>query len=141
MSKPLVQIQPSILIELKDVHRIRDFVKNYLNDINLESMFVKTAAPKPEGTCVRFRFDYNSGKNTCELEGIVIRALSGPQAIDDIPGMEVRFGRMEITTRAVLRKVIMEFLDQHGYPEPVNLNDPRKPKLIVANPDSPPEVS
>lgn len=124
-----VRIQPAILIEIRKLEDIAGFVKAHIRDISLGGMFVRAPRPKPVGTTVRFKLPYNHGRNFCELNGTVVRAITQEQVGNGDPeaGMAVEFAPMEITARAVLRRIIMEHLTQQGITEIEDPNNPRPP--------------
>ena len=127
----LTQIHAAMLIDLKGTAgNFRGFIETHIGNVHLGGMFLKTHRPKPIGTAVRVRLPYNGGRNTCEVEGTVMRTVQLPEVTSENPdaGMAVEFGRMEITSRALLRKVIMEYLVVKGYPAPLDPNNPRPPE-------------
>ena len=81
-----------ITLRYKDLD---EFVKRYAENISSAGLFLRTRAPKPTGTKIRFELLLADGVRALRGEGVVVTVRE-----DDKPGMALRFNVLDAESRA-----------------------------------------
>jgi uncharacterized protein (TIGR02266 family) len=103
MSNPNEKVS-SIRAKLK-FPNLASFVERYAPNVSTAGIFVKTPAPKPVGTRVKFEFLIADG--TAVMRGLGQVAWVRETEADDRPvGMGIKFLKLDAASRAVLDRII-----------------------------------
>ncbi|MCA9556531.1 MAG: TIGR02266 family protein, partial [Myxococcales bacterium] len=87
-----------ITLRYKDLD---EFVKRYAENISSAGLFLRTRAPKPTGTKIRFELLLADGVRALRGEGVVVTVRE-----DDKPGMALRFNVLDAESRAVVDRIV-----------------------------------
>lgn len=71
-----------------------EFVSRYAENISSAGLFLRTKAPKPAGTKIRFELLLADGAKALRGEGVVVTVRQ-----DDKPGMALRFNTLDAESR------------------------------------------
>ena len=82
-----------------------ELVVRYAENVSSAGIFIRTRAPKPAGTRVRFELLLADGSRALRGEGVVVGARN-----DDKPGMSLRFSALEPTSEALVDRIV----EAHG---------------------------
>ena len=93
-------------VSLRITLRYRDldeFVQRYADNLSAAGLFLRTKAPKPTGTKIRFELLLASGTRALRGEGVVVSIRR-----DDKPGMALRFSVIDDDSQALIDRVVSE---------------------------------
>ncbi len=91
-------------VSLRITLRYRDldeFVQRYADNVSSAGLFLRTKAPKPSGTRIRFELLLTNGTRALRGEGVVV----GIRA-DDKPGMSLRFTTLDGESRSLIERLV-----------------------------------
>ena len=91
-------------VSLRITLRYRDldeFVQRYADNLSAAGLFLRTKAPKPTGTKVRFELLLTSGTRALRGEGVVVSVRT-----DSKPGMALRFNVLDAESQALVDRVV-----------------------------------
>ena len=98
--------QDADTVSLRITLRYRDvdeFVHRYADNVSSAGLFLRTKAPKPAGTKVRFELLLVDGTRALRGEGVVVSVRT-----DDKPGMAIRFSSVDPTTQPLIDRIVSE---------------------------------
>lgn len=82
-----------------------EFVSRYAENISSAGLFLRTKAPKPAGTKIRFELLLADGAKALRGEGVVVTVRQ-----DDKPGMALRFNTLDAESQVVIDQIV----EAHG---------------------------
>ena len=80
---------------------LNEFVDRYHENISSAGLFLRTRAPKPTGTQIRFELSLENGMRVLRGEGVVVQTRT-----DDKPGMALRFNLLDADSQAIVERVV-----------------------------------
>ena len=100
----MVQAGETVALRIKlRYQNVDEFVVRYAENVSSAGLFIRTRAPKPPGTRVRFELILSDGDRALRGEGIVVGVQeSEPQ------GMSVRFNVLEPRSEAVVERIVSQ---------------------------------
>jgi uncharacterized protein (TIGR02266 family) len=87
-----------ITLRYKD---LEELVQKYAENVSSAGLFLRTKAPKPTGTKIRFELLLADGTRALRGEGVVVTVRE-----DDKPGMALRFNVLDAESQAVVDKIV-----------------------------------
>ena len=105
-------------VSLRITLRYRDmdeFVHRYADNLSAAGLFLRTKAPKPAGTKIKFELLLASGSRALRGEGVVVSIRT-----DDKPGMALRFSTLDDESQGVLDRVVSEHGNGSLAPTPLS---------------------
>lgn len=109
--------EPGDIVSLRITLRYRDlteFTERYAENVSSAGLFIRTRAPKPAGTRVRFELLLVDGTRALRGEGVVVGARN-----DDRPGMSLRFNALEPASRALVDRIVARHGEGRLAPTPL----------------------
>src|SRR5688572_17574025 len=94
----------SDIVSLRITLRYKDldeFVAKYAENISSAGLFLRTKAPKPAGTKIRFELLIADGTRALRGEGVVVTVRE-----DDKPGMALRFNMLDADSQALVERIV-----------------------------------
>ncbi|MEM7675984.1 MAG: PilZ domain-containing protein, partial [Myxococcota bacterium] len=91
-----------------------EFVRRYADNVSAAGLFLRTKAPKPTGTRIRFDLLLVDGSAALRGEGVVVAVRN-----DDKPGMSLRFNVLDAESRALVDRIIQEHGNGRLAPTPL----------------------
>ncbi|NOZ87070.1 MAG: TIGR02266 family protein [Deltaproteobacteria bacterium] len=112
------------------LENFEDFLTRYTNNLSEGGVFIQTADPRPLGTPLKLEISLRGGQQLLETYGEVAwtRKLD-PDQPWRIPGMGIRFTKMNKTSRKQLQALLQDGLDQF---QEVTIAEESGPVNIVA---------
>ncbi len=101
-----------ITLRYKD---IAEFIERYAENISTAGLFLRTKAPKPSGTRIRFELLLADGSRALRGEGVVVTVRS-----DDKPGMALRFNELDADSQAVVDQLVQTHGQGSNAPTPLS---------------------
>ncbi len=112
------------------------FLEQHAGDISLGGMFLRSPAPPPVGTRVRFAFRLRDGSPLLHGLGEVVWRREPGDALGRPPGMGIRFVELDREGRELVRRVVAERLRERpvtvGWGEP--FEEPRAAEPAAESP-------
>ncbi|MEL7368429.1 MAG: TIGR02266 family protein [Myxococcota bacterium] len=93
-------------VSLRITLRYRDldeFVRRYADNVSAAGLFLRTKAPKPTGTRIRFDLLLVGGTPALRGEGVVVAIRN-----DDKPGMSLRFNALDDGSQSLVDRIVRE---------------------------------
>lgn len=84
---------------------LEEFVSRYAENVSSAGLFLRTKAPKPAGTKIRFELLLADGAKALRGEGVVVTVRQ-----DDKPGMALRFNTLDAESQVVIDRIV----EAHG---------------------------
>jgi molecular chaperone DnaK len=94
----------SDIVSLRITLRYKDtaeFAQKYAENVSSAGLFLRTKAPKPTGTKIRFELLLADGSRAMRGEGVVVTVRA-----DDKPGMALRFNVLDPESQALVNKIV-----------------------------------
>jgi uncharacterized protein (TIGR02266 family) len=108
-----VRVQAHVQVKLRptDLRRFREL---YTRDISRGGVFVYTEHPLPRGTRVEVLLYPPGSRDAFSFMGEVVRVVTplDVHQIGDLPGMGIRFDRVDPKAREVIERIISRVLDE-----------------------------
>lgn len=129
-----------LLVRLKHPD-VGAFVASFATNISANGMQIRTRAPKPVGTVVRFDIQIAEGQRVMRGEAIV-RWARTQDSEDGPPGMGLEFTELDEATRAIVNRMVMAQMLSGASPTPPSPSpaDPAPPADMAGPPPPPPDA-
>lgn len=105
--RDFARVYVGLLVRVK-CHDVDEFVESYATNISTGGIFIQSRKLYPKGTLLKFEVQLKGGQPVLRGRGLVVwkREPSLPGAKPQVPGMGVKFLKLDGASKEVVRRVV-----------------------------------